>query len=347
MTIKFVSRRVSVSGLFGSVVNAVEVIKSFKKRPEPGSLRHGLTVVKEPIFYLILYTFLCYSFTFDCYSSLLVDFTVGKGITVRSAVTMTSITALLDLAARLLLPSIADSGILSRVCMLVFAKLTITIVMFLLPHVSSYGAIFALASCIGLYVGCVVVMCSVLIAEFLGVDRVPLTYGPRHGSDRTDCIRQTTSHRYPVIEFSGKCASKRMFSVISTAKNFEPKLGQLCQLGYFRDQTGSYDAVFQLCGFLQLLCFLLWLSVCVAERLSKRRKWSPKDELDRAAMHVCKFVYLPGAGFAVWRGYPCYPRDDAKARKPSTVTTLGERSCSVVGLSYGTNGDCSVRTTVL
>ncbi|XP_049519327.1 uncharacterized protein LOC119445524 isoform X2 [Dermacentor silvarum] len=117
--------------------------------------------------------------------------------------------------------------------------------------------------------------------------------------------------------------------------------------GYFRDQTGSYDAVFQLCGFLQLLCFLLWLSVCVAERLSKRRKWSPKDELDRAAMHVCKFVYLPGAGFAVWRGYPCYPRDDAKARKPSTVTTLGERSCSVVGLSYGTNGDCSVRTTVL
>ncbi|XP_054923058.2 monocarboxylate transporter 9-like [Dermacentor andersoni] len=177
MTIKFMSRRASMSGLFGSVANAVEMIKNFKKRPEPGSLRHSLTVVKEPIFYLILYTFLCYSFTFDCYSSLLVDFAVGKGIAVRSAVTMTSITALVDLAARLLLPSIADRDILSRVCMLVFVKLTITIVMFLLPHVSSYGTIFALASCIGLYVGCVVVMCSVLIAEFLGVDRVPLTYG--------------------------------------------------------------------------------------------------------------------------------------------------------------------------
>ncbi|XP_065290964.1 monocarboxylate transporter 9-like isoform X2 [Dermacentor albipictus] len=297
MTIKFMSRRVSMSAVFESVANAVEIIKKFKKCPEPGSLRHGLTVVKEPIFYLILYTFLCYSLTFDCYSSLLVDFAVGKGIAVRSAVTMTSITALVDLAARLLLPSIADRGILSRVCMLVFVKLTITIVMFLLPHVSSYGVIFALASCIGLYVGCVVVMCSVLIAEFLGVDRVPLTYGLVTG------VTGLTAFAKPPL------------------------------IGYFRDRTGSYDAVFQLCGLLQLICFLLWLSVCVAERFSKRRKWSPKDELNRAAMHVCKFVYLPGAGFSVCSGSPCDLRDDQKVRKPSMVTTLCERSCSVAGLS--------------
>ncbi|KAH6931854.1 hypothetical protein HPB50_001185 [Hyalomma asiaticum] len=176
MAIKFTCRRMTASAFLGPVVSAVETVKHLK-RQEPGSLRHGLSVLKEPLFYLILYTFFCYSLTLDCYTSLLVDFAIGKGIPLRSAVAMTSISGLVDLVARLLLPSIADRGILSRRSMLIMVKVMITIVMFLFPHVGSHGAIFALSCCTGLYIGCVVVMCSVLIAEFLGVDRVPLTYG--------------------------------------------------------------------------------------------------------------------------------------------------------------------------
>ncbi|KAK8774394.1 hypothetical protein V5799_011073, partial [Amblyomma americanum] len=179
---KFVCRRVSMKVVFGSIVSATGALAGISKKKEnathePGSFRHSITVLKEPFFYLVLYTFLCYAFLFDCYSSLLVDFAVGKGIPVQSAVTMTSMTAIADLAGRLLLPTFADRGLLSRECLLTLVKGGITVVMFLLPHVSSYGAIFTLACCAALYIGCVVVMCSVLIAEFLGVDRVPLTYG--------------------------------------------------------------------------------------------------------------------------------------------------------------------------
>ncbi|KAL1462120.1 hypothetical protein MTO96_027283 [Rhipicephalus appendiculatus] len=271
MTIKFMYRRMTANSLVGSVVNAVKIIKNLKNSPEPGSLRDGLTVLQEPMFYLILYTYFCYSATLDCYSSLLVDFAIGKGISVRRAVTMTSITGLVDLGARLLLPSIADRAVLSRESMLVIAKIGITIVMFSFPHVSSYGAIFALASCTGLYIACVVVMCSVLIAEFLGVNRVPLTYGLVTG------LTGLTAFGKPPL------------------------------IGYFRDRMGSYDVVFQLCGLLQMLCFLLWLGVCLARRFAKKRVWTPEEGKHREAMEVCKFVYLTRAGVAVRSACPLGP----------------------------------------
>uniref|UniRef100_L7LYX1 Putative monocarboxylate transporter n=1 Tax=Rhipicephalus pulchellus TaxID=72859 RepID=L7LYX1_RHIPC len=290
MTIKFMYRRMTATSVVGSVVNAVKIIKKFKSSPKPGSLRDGLTVLKEPMFYLILYTYFCYSATLDCYSSLLVDFAVGKGISVRSAVTMTSITGLVDLGSRLLLPSIADRAVLSRECMLVIAKVMITIVMFSFPHVSSYGAIFTLASCTGLYIACVVVMCSVLIAEFLGVNRVPLTYGLVTG------LTGLTAFGKPPL------------------------------IGYFRDRMGSYDAVFQLCGLLQLICFLLWLSVCVVGWFTKQRVWSPEMETDRVAMDACKFVYLPCAGVAVRSACPRGHRNDVVVSEAHTVRTGCDRS---------------------
>uniref|UniRef100_A0A131XIU1 Putative monocarboxylate transporter n=1 Tax=Hyalomma excavatum TaxID=257692 RepID=A0A131XIU1_9ACAR len=292
MTIKFTYRRMTASAFLGSVASAVETVKQ-SKRHEPGSLRHGLSVLKEPMFYLILYTFFCYSVTLDCYTSLLVDFAVGKGIPLRSAVAMTSISGLVDLVARLLLPSIADRDILSRRTMLVMVKVMITIVMFLFPHVSSYAAIFALACCTGLYVGCVVVMCSVLIAEFLGVDRVPLTYGLVTG------LTGLTAFGKPPL------------------------------IGYFRDRMGSYDAVFLLCGLLQLLCFLLWFCVCVAGMLYKRRNWSPQDEIAGAAAEVSKYIYLPCADFVFCSRGPRGPKGNANLQKVLAVVTRSNGSCSV------------------
>uniref|UniRef100_G3MPT5 Major facilitator superfamily (MFS) profile domain-containing protein n=1 Tax=Amblyomma maculatum TaxID=34609 RepID=G3MPT5_AMBMU len=303
---KFVWRRVSMKTVFGSIVSATAALagrtkKKEKTAHEPGSFRHSLTVLKEPFFYLVLYTFLCYAFMFDIYSSLMVDFAVSKGIPVQSAVAMTSLTAVADLAGRLVLPTVADRGLVSRECLLTLVKGGATVVMFLLPHVSSYGAIFTLASCAALYIGCVVVMCSVLIAEFLGVDRVALTYGLVTG------ITGLTAFVKPLI------------------------------IGYFRDQWGSYDAVFRLCGLLQGCCFFIWLGVTVAGRHCKRRNWSPRDELDHRDLEACKFAYLPGAAFAAmdFSRHRDSRVGEQMHRRPSTLPGVDDDNSGAVGLSYG------------
>uniref|UniRef100_A0A023FPI6 Putative monocarboxylate transporter ixodes scapularis monocarboxylate transporter n=1 Tax=Amblyomma cajennense TaxID=34607 RepID=A0A023FPI6_AMBCJ len=144
-------------------------------------------------------------------------------------------------------------------------------------------------------------MCSVLIAEFLGVDRVPLTYGLVTG------VTGLSAFVKPLI------------------------------IGYFRDHWGSYDAVFRLCGLLQACCFLIWLGVAVAGRHCKRRKWSPSDELDCEDMEACKFAYLPGAALAaVDVGRLRDSRLDGQAvRRLSTLPGVADHSSGAVGLSYG------------
>ncbi|KAL1417848.1 hypothetical protein MTO96_026488 [Rhipicephalus appendiculatus] len=67
---------------------------SSKGDNKQGTLRHGLTVFKHPIFYLVMYSFIVHSFGFECYISLFVDFAADRGVAVSSAVTMVSMGAI-------------------------------------------------------------------------------------------------------------------------------------------------------------------------------------------------------------------------------------------------------------
>lgn len=148
-----------------------------KCAPEPGSFRHGLTVFSSPMFYVIMYSFIVFSFAFECYISLLVDFATDRGVGVSSAVTMLSVSSMADLTGRLALPALADRGLFSRQQLMTVSLWMMGTLYLSLPFSHGYSFIFVVATGIAFTIGTSVVLFSVLLAEYLGVERVSMAYG--------------------------------------------------------------------------------------------------------------------------------------------------------------------------
>ncbi|KAL1417847.1 hypothetical protein MTO96_026487 [Rhipicephalus appendiculatus] len=186
--------------------------KNTRKAPVPGSFRHALTVFSCPMFYLVAYSYIAFIFAFECYISLLMDFAIDKGVSVSRAVTMISLSSIADLVGRLTLPLAADRGYISRQ--------TLVTVTFL-----CLGSLFVL----------------VLLAEYVGIDRVSMAYGMVSG-------------------FSG------------VTSLFKPLI-----IGYFRDVVGAYDKLFIICGSGVVLGGFMWIAVRLRDITKRTKRWDLKN----------------------------------------------------------------------
>ncbi|KAK8769291.1 monocarboxylate transporter 12-like isoform X2 [Amblyomma americanum] len=200
-----------------------------------GTLRHGLTVFKHPIFYLVMYSFIVHSFGFECYISLFVDFAVDRGVAVSSAVTMVSMGAIAEALGRLTLPAAVDRGWLTNKQLIVIIFSVQGSMFILLPFLYVHGLIFAVAVVIAYTIGTGLVLFPVILAAYLGLERMSMSYGM-------------------VI------ASAGLLSFI------KPSV-----VGHFRDHVGAYDVLFIICGSLIAFAALIWILVFTWE-LRQRKK---------------------------------------------------------------------------
>ncbi|CAN7938892.1 unnamed protein product, partial [Ixodes hexagonus] len=214
-----------------------------KAAVDTSSFRYGLTVFASPMFYVIMYSYIAFSFAFECYISFLVDFAVDRGINKSHAITLLSASSIADLVGRLTLPGVADGRILSRRTLITGSFLMLGALYLMLPYAMNYGMVFAMASGIAFFIGTSVVLFSVLLAEYLGVERVSMAYG------------------------------------MVTASAGMTTLGKPFVVGYFRDVTGSYDNLFRLCGAVVMLGALMWIIVIIKEN-SKHCKWALREARD-------------------------------------------------------------------
>nr|XP_054923013.1 monocarboxylate transporter 9-like [Dermacentor andersoni] len=191
----------------------------------PGSFRHGLTVFSCPMFYVVMYSYIAFSFAFECYISLLVDFAIDRGVSVSNAVTVLSTSSVACLVGRLTLPVLADKGYFTRQALMTVCLACIGCLYIMLPLVESYAMVFVMAASIAFCVGIPVVLFSVLCAEYVGIERVSMAFGMVSAS-----AGMTSLARPPVI-------------------------------GYFRDEVGSYDNLFRLCGSAVTLAAIIWIFV--------------------------------------------------------------------------------------
>lgn len=217
-----------------------ELLQEAKSRTEQkanvGTFRYGLTVFTYPIFYLTMYSFIVYSFGFECYISLFVDFAVDRGVAKPSAVTIISLSAIADVAGRLTLPAAADKGLLTNKALMIICLTSFGALFVVLPYVHSYGLLFAFAFGLAYFVGTGLVLFPLLLAEYLGIQRVSMSYGM-------------------VI------ASAGIFSFI------KPSV-----IGYFRDDIGAYDTLFTICGAAILFGAFMWMAVVVVEGKGRTRE---------------------------------------------------------------------------
>nr|XP_050028359.2 monocarboxylate transporter 9-like [Dermacentor andersoni] len=241
--------------------------KKARSAPAPGSFRHALTVFSCPMFYLVAYSYIAFIFAFECYISLLVDFATDKGISFSRAITMLSISSVADLVGRLTLPLAADRGYIGRQTLLTVSFLCLGSLFVLLPMASSYVTVFAFATAIAFCIGVAICLFSVLLAEYVGIERVSMAYGMVSG-------------------FSG------------VTSLFKPLI-----IGYFRDVVGAYDKLFIICGSAVILGGLIWIAVRLVETTKRSRRWNLGDCERKISVqapsvlpkYICNATELPAA----------------------------------------------------
>lgn len=205
-------------------------------------------VFRCTMFYALIVTWLVLSYNVDIFFSTIVDLALDKGVSMRDAVALIPYYSITDLVGRVFLPLLADRKYVRRTNLMVINYLLLGATVVSLPFTDSYGALVGASLCIAMFIGCGMTMHSVLMADYLGLERLAVGYS-----------------------IMGAICGPLL-------------MGKPPVVGFFRDNLGSYDAMFWLLGSLCVLIGLLWMMVSWFER-KKVRNW----ELDIARNMPCTF----------------------------------------------------------
>ncbi|KAH9377329.1 hypothetical protein HPB48_016058 [Haemaphysalis longicornis] len=136
-----------------------------------------MTVLKCPMFYVVLVTYIIYNYNFDVFMTTVPDFAIDRGTSVVDAVGLVPLFSITDTVGRLGLPVLADRGYLRRSTLVMFNYLLMGMCLFALPWATSYASILLVCLCEATFVGCGMTMYPALMAEYIGLDRLPISYG--------------------------------------------------------------------------------------------------------------------------------------------------------------------------
>ncbi|KAL3181510.1 hypothetical protein MRX96_008562 [Rhipicephalus microplus] len=154
-----------------------EIPAQSNDQPQSPKLRHAMTVFKEPVFYLIMYSFNTYCLGYECYVSLFVDFACDKGVMVSTAVTVMAAGAVFEVLGRLTLPAVIDRGLLQIKTAVLLTLVLGAVTFLILPFVNSHDLIFTLAFVIAFTIGTGMVIFSMTLASYFGHEKMSVSFG--------------------------------------------------------------------------------------------------------------------------------------------------------------------------
>ncbi|CAN7978423.1 unnamed protein product, partial [Ixodes persulcatus] len=195
----------------------------------------------RPMFYLMLVSSAVTIFADYIFLSTYMDFAVDKGTSLSNAVWLTTCISVAGMIGRICLPVIADRRYVRRSTLLIVNKFLMGIDLILAPHVTSYWMIAVLCSLTTAHIGCGFILHDVLVAEYLGLERLSVVQG-------TIGLVKT-----PLV------------------------LGIPALIGLFRDEAGSYDNMYRLLGGLLIFICVFWVPVVWNEAKNERQHKSPQN----------------------------------------------------------------------
>lgn len=198
------------------------------------------TLFRIPDFYLLTFVYVVFEWSQSVFLTTAADYALDKGATLEKAKYVLTLIALGNLVGRTAIPWAADRIPYSRAPFAV-ASLVASLVAFVAASVSTYFEWFATFNAIlGVFQGYVMCIRTVLLADYLGIQNVPITYGI------TGLILVPFSLCGPTI------------------------------LGAFRDILGSYDNLYLVLGALDLFGAMLLLLLVFRDR-ARRRSYEVKS----------------------------------------------------------------------
>lgn len=225
---------------------------------KPGVLESAAQVLRLPMFYVILVTWTVMCYNEDIFLTTIVDFAVDKGIAKHLAVPLLSYLSVTDAVGRIGLPLLADRNIIRRSTLVgCNAALTAASVA-ILPEANSYAFLVVATLLAACFNGCGMTMHGVLMADYIGMDNLPVGYG---------------------------VAGILVIPLLL----IKPLL-----IGYFRDTLGSYDDLYRMLGGMQIVLVLMWLFISYRERRKgPPQRASPNEETKMPkSKDTCSVSYI-------------------------------------------------------
>ncbi|XP_029824128.4 monocarboxylate transporter 12-like, partial [Ixodes scapularis] len=220
------------------------------------SMKGSLVIFKAPVFYVIAFSFIAFCLSYDCYNSLFLDFSIGRGIIMSNAVTLTSICSLADLAGRLILPALNDKIRVERKTFVTALLVLLGGLYISMSFASGFWVIFTLTMAIAALLGCGVVLFPMLLVEHAGLDNIFMATG--------------------------------MLTALTAVFLFlKPIL-----IGYFRGSLGGYDFLFVACGCGAILASLMWAAISAVKCTTERHKWTIDHENDERDISDGTYVHI-------------------------------------------------------
>lgn len=198
-----------------------------------------LRLILKPTFWAIVLGGVLADYTDCAFMATIVDSALDRGATRYAADLSIACSSPSQLLGRTVLPLVADVGLINRTslasaCSLLFATTMVGLAK--TWSFATYAPCMVLAS---VFMGCLTTLKHVVIADYFGVDAVPVAWGA------------TGVVLLPIL---------------------------LCNppiLGFFRDKQGAYDNLYYTLGFLHLTMAVVFLIIRCSS-LKKHRKWNLK-----------------------------------------------------------------------
>ncbi|CAN8015678.1 unnamed protein product, partial [Ixodes persulcatus] len=131
------------------------------------------SMVRSPIFHVVVLS-AAVSHVFEiCFMSSLTDFCQDRGLTTTDAVWLTSCFGLTDIMGRMFIPLLADKGLLRRSTLLMLLHLFMATVMMAAPCATTYWSLAAIEALGAFLYGSGAVMYDVLAVEYFGLEKFP------------------------------------------------------------------------------------------------------------------------------------------------------------------------------
>ncbi|XP_049519575.1 monocarboxylate transporter 9 [Dermacentor silvarum] len=197
-------------------------------------------VLKCPMTYVLVVTWLVFCYNYDIFFSTIVDFAMDKGVSFKDSVSFITYTSIPDLVGRLVLPILTDRGLLQRSTLMTLNYFLLGLCTVSLPFCETYWALLTGFLGVALFLGCAITMQSVLVAQYLGIEKLAMG-----------------------------------FSVIGALCG-PALLGKAPFVGFFRDDLGSYHEMFWVLGSFSFFVSIQWVLVLLVDR-KRAHKWQPDN----------------------------------------------------------------------
>ncbi|XP_022662107.1 monocarboxylate transporter 7-like isoform X1 [Varroa destructor] len=188
----------------------------------------------KPIYSMIILSGIAFSFSFVIFPVTAVDFVEEKEYSHSTSALILTTFSIGDISGRLLIGSISDRRYLERDTMMSCIYLVWALGWTLFPLCKTFEQLVPASVLLGFGIGCGTPLYTVLLADYLGVETMPLTFG----------------------------VYRMILGIVSLARPY-------C-IGYFRDHLRSYSTLyFSLSGYAFLIS-LLWAVHALITRIKSR-----------------------------------------------------------------------------